>query len=422
MSPYEISLPVIQVIVVGVIFALTRRFGKKFSLTVLVTMLTLSAGAVIYYQLTKEKPIEEMTLDERFDHYVTDEQKKQCEGKDDACKEFYVGTALTNTDEKLALRHLISAYEHNVSGMIDDPMASEANLSSSIADLYRHLEPDHIWAQRWYEKSIAAGAEEKLCTLGEMLMEDKNISKAREYLIRGDAKNLSACSSHLGQLYFEEGKSDDALRLWLKAYLIDPYGKEINYYLGNLNVRMGKLQEAKYHYIIALKQLYKTDHIDIYDNYNSGIKLKEIDASPLFVKRILNEGKFNIDHLKRWFEIVLNNNNEWKPAKIADTYVDLLGSRISFSSKKITLSDTISDPHIGLGLNDLKISSLYELIYGQTPSKIDSAQREKTLALDTAIKAGTSFNYKGSIDGNFTLQIIYTPKNGQLIYEIKVKQ
>lgn len=421
MSPYEISLAVIQVIVVGVIFALTRRFGKKFSWIVLSVMLTLSAGAVIYYQLTKEKPIEEMTLAERFDHYATDEQKKQCEGKSDACKEFYVAKALINTDEELALQQLKSAYEHNVSGMIDDPMASEANLSSSIAELYRHLEPDHIWAQRWYEKSIAAGADEKLCTLGEMLIEDKNISKAREYLIRGDAKNLSACSSHLGQLSFEEGKSEDGLRLWLKAYLIDPYGKEINYYLGNLNVRMGKLQEAKYHYIIALKQLYKTDHIDIYDNYNSGIKLKEIDASPLFVKRILNEGKFNIDHLKRWFEIVLNNNNEWKPAKIADTYVDLFGSRISFSSKKITLSDTISDPHSGLGLNDLTISSLYELIHGQTPSKIDSAQREKTLALDTAIKAGTPFKYEGSIDGNFTLQIIYTPKNGQLIYEIKVK-
>lgn len=421
MSLYEIFLAVIQVIVVGVIFALTQRFGKKFSWIVLSVMLTLSAGAVIYYQLTKEKPIEEMTLEERFDHYATDEQKKQCEEKPDACKEFYVGTALINTDEELALQQLISAYEHNVSGVVDDPTASEANLSSSIAELYRHHEPDHIWAQRWYEKSIAAGADEKLCTLGEMLMEDKNISKAREYLIRGDAKNLSACSSHLGQLYFEEGKGDEVLRLWLKAYLIDPYGKEINYYLGNLNVRMGKLKEAKYHYIIALEQLYKIDHIDIYDDY-SGIKLKEIDASPLFVKRILNEGKFNIDHLKRWFGIVLNDNNKWKPAKVADTYVDLLGSTLSYSSQKITLSDTISDPHTGLGLNDLTISSLYELIYGQTPSKIDSAQREKTSALDTAIKVGTPFNYEGAIDGNFTLQIVYTPKNGQFIYEIKVKQ
>lgn len=422
MSPYEIFLALIQVIVLGVIFALTRRFGKKISWIILALMLTLSAGAVIYYQMTKEKPLEEMNLIERFDHYATAEQKKQCEGKDDACKEFYVGKALINTDGKLALHHLISAYEHNVSGVVDDPMESEAKLSSTIAGIYRHYEPDHIWAQRWYEKSIAAGADEKLCTLGEMLMEDKNISKAREYLIRGDTKHLSACSSHLGQLYFEEGKGDEALRLWLKAYLIDPYGKEINYYLGNLNVRMGKLQEAKYHYIIALKQLYKTDHIDIYDNYNSGIKLKEIDASPLFVKRILNEGKFNIDHLKRWFEIVLNNNNGWKPAKTADAYVDMLGSTLSFSNQKITLSDTISDPHSGLGLNDLTINSLYELIYGQTPATIDSAQREKTLALDTAIKAGAPFKYEGSIDGNFTLQIVYTPKNGQLMYEIKVKQ
>ncbi|MDD5387328.1 MAG: hypothetical protein PHQ22_09055 [Sulfuricurvum sp.] len=421
MTPYEIALAIIQVVVIGALFAIMRRSGKKPLIILLVVMLMGSVGAVIYYQLTKEKPIEEMNLNELFNKYSQPDQQKACAENVDACKEFYIGANLQNTDEQLALKYLIAAYDHNVSGLIDDPKAQEANLTASIAVLYRHLEPDHIWATRWYEKSIAAGREENLCVLGEMLMEDHNISKARDYLIRGDAKNLSACTSHLGQLYFEKSKKIADL-LWMKAYMSDPYGKEVNYYLGNESVRMDDLQMAKYHYIIALKQLYKTDQIDIYDNYNTGIALNEIDASPLFVERILKQGKFNIDPLKRWFEIVLNDNHDWKSATAPNSYVDLLGSTLAFTDYTITLSDTITNPETGLGLNSITIQKLYELIYGQTPNKISTDQSERTWTLDRAIKAGMEFNYEGAIDGNFTLRIVYTPKNEKLIYEIVVRQ
>lgn len=421
MTPYEIVLAIIQVIVIGAIIALTRRFGKQFPVIVIVVILVLSAGAVIYHQLTKEKPIKEMSLNELFDHYADSEQHKQCEGKPDACKEFYIGQSKINNDPQMALRYFLSAYEHNVSGLIDDPDASEANLTTTIAELYRQLEPDHIWAQRFYEKSITAGAEENLCVLGEMLMDDKNISKAREYLIRGDAKNLSACSSHLGAIYFEE-KNEDAIRLWLKAYLLDPYGKEVNYYLGNLYVHTGKLQQAKYHFIIALKQFYKTDHIDIYDRYETGIKLKEIDASPLFVERILQNGKFNIDHLKRWFEIVMNRNNDWKPAREANTFTYFMGDSLTFTGDTIIYANTTIDPTADITFDTTTINGLYDLLYGQTPSDIEWDQREKLKVLEVAIKTGNEFNYNGILDGNFTYAISYTPKSKTLLYEIGIRK
>lgn len=115
----------------------------------------------------------------------------------------------------------------------------------------------------------------------------------------------------------------------------------------------------------------------------------------------------------------MNLQERWEIASTPNTYVDILGSNLSFSNQSIRLIDIIDNKNIGLGLNELTIKKLYELIYGQTPIKIDIDQNEKISALDNAIKQGKDFYYEGSIDENFILAVIYSSKDKKMIYEIR---
>lgn len=416
MNSYEIVLTIIQVVILGIIFGLSRRYGKKVHFYIIGIILISSLVAIIYHQMNKEKPIEEMTLNELFLKYTTTEQQKQCGNKSDICKEFYVGNALANLDMKLSIKYLILAYEHKVSDIIDDKKASKANIATSIAKLYQQKEPNGIQSSEWYEKSISHGAKENLCVLGEIYMNINQLEKAKNLFIQGDMQNLSVCSSHLGQIYFNE-KNKDGIALWLKAYMQDPYGKEINFYLGKMYEQIGELEKAKYHYTVSEHQYYKKSINIIYNE-----KFKNLDVSHLFIDGILKEQNFKIDELNARFEAFMNIQKEWEITSTPNTYVDILGSNLLFSNQSIRLIDIIDDKNIGLGLNELTIKKLYELIYGQTPIKIDIDQNEKISALDNAIKQDKDFQYEGTIDEKFNLVINYSSKDKKMIYEIKVKK
>lgn len=197
----------------------------------------------------------------------------------------------------------------------------------------------------------------------------------------------------------------------------DPYGKEINFYLGKMYEQIGELEKAKYHYTVSEHQYYKKSINIIYNE-----KFKNLDVSHLFIDGILKEQNFKIDELNARFEAFMNIQKEWEITSTPNTYVDILGSNLLFSNQSIRLIDIIDDKNIGLGLNELTIKKLYELIYGQTPIKIDIDQNEKISALDNAIKQDKDFQYEGTIDEKFNLVINYSSKDKKMIYEIKVKK
>ena len=57
MNSYEIVLTIIQVVILGIIFGLSRRYGRKVHFYIIGIILISSLVAIIYHQINKEKLI-----------------------------------------------------------------------------------------------------------------------------------------------------------------------------------------------------------------------------------------------------------------------------------------------------------------------------------------------------------------------------
>jgi len=272
MSAYEIFLAVLQVLILGSMFTVFKRYGKQGLLkygAFLLSAVVLFAGTIYLdkqYYLWSDKPTEKMSFTERYEYFVSEEKKEFCKGKSEFCKKYMLGSRLTIVRERqLGIDYLKEVFENNSS--VEELGIKPYTVSNLIAKTYEELEEvksnngdksnriKYITeALKYYKLSVSLGDRVKVCDIGKLYQSVEDNQNALFYLMMGNTRDYTECNPYLASYFIELKKYDKAKELLEVVHKNNRYDPLINY---NLGLMEDDLLQQKMYMLIGKAQRFK---------------------------------------------------------------------------------------------------------------------------------------------------------------------
>lgn len=372
MGGYEIFLAVFQVFVIGSMFFVLKRYGKKGLLKYVGVLLLIVVGIVglpqVFKDSNKPKSYEEKSFEERYAYYVQDEQKKICQDKSISCKEYMLANRLGEINKpNEALKYFVSAYEKGIAKELDN----KAYILDQIATIYFE-QKEYKEAEKYTKLSIEDGLESNICFLGMIYRDMKQYKDAYELFDRGYKKGYIDCTLDLGTFYyngtFVKKDIQKASKLWKEAYKDDKYGTEINFNMALLNEKEDSYM-YKYHLTIAALagDSDAQNRLKLKQGDMRSYLLSMVNTSEKFVNDAICTKCYNYDSKKKFaygtelyqrFQKIFNKENLWKSKYLEDgnpfVYLDKYAT-ITFTKDFIKVEQILEKDHFSYDFKEAVI-------------------------------------------------------------------
>lgn len=428
MSGYEIFLAVIQVVILSSMFAVFKKYGKQSFLkysAFLLLIVVFFAGALYLdkqYYLWSPKPTDKMNFTERYEYFVSQENKEFCKNKSELCKKYMLGSRLTKVREwQLGIDYLKEVFENNSS--VKELGIKPYTVSNLIAKTYERLEEvksnngdksnriKYITESlKYYQQSVSLGDRAKVCDIGRLYQSVEDDKKAMFYLIMGTTRAYVECNPYLSSYFIKLKKYTKAKELLEVAHKNNRYDPLINY---NLGLMEKDVLKQKMYMLIGEVQRFKKSREFLYNRNNPSYFVMSLaNTSNLFVDEIIQDNKFNKEILQERFKKFFDSNFIW------DSDVNVKIHNDTIFLKEIKVQDFEVIRYVEL-LNKM-------LFVDKLPSKVQETIKEIKEELFHAnyykydVKREYTLN---SIDEkhHFTWKLEYNFKDKTLQFIIKLK-
>lgn len=437
MSGYDIFLFVLKVIILGSMFGVYKVYGKKWLFILVGAFLSI---VFIFYFTTSSKRAttqiskkieKKTTFNDMYERLVSDKNKATCKEKGLTCKEFYLGHALYKSSPKKSLKYLKSAYENNITSILEDSSARENYITGDIGRLYARLN-EYKDAIVYTKKSVQDGDVYNNCILGRYYDKLDMLDEAKAAFEKGI--NFYECKLELGTFYYNgRGVKQDKLKgaeLWKGSYKDDKYGADINFNMAVYHSNETKnIKKYRYHLLKASNLGDEEAKTYLLTNL-----WKDIDVSDIFVNEAVSKHHYytpDIEGLKfsygfdlyYRFKEFYNRDNLWvENYETEDEHsveFEKDNIKIKFGLKELSVKADIKNSSAWSFTNAiiLVISSLHVDVkgldmYGFTNEIRKRIENKKSFSLSKKVRNKYLFIW----------QVVYDEESGLAEYLLKIEE
>lgn len=376
----------------------------------------------------KAQEVQKPSFDELYHTYVDQQNQKRCEEKGFTCKAFYIALNILQREPRTAIEYLLTAYENNISSIIDDAEAKDAYLFSYLANAYV-MTGDFENAITWYQRSIKAGMHQNICFLGRVYRDIHQLEKAYELFQEGYREHFSECTLDLGTFYFNgihvSADQQKGGKLWMEAYRDNPFSTDTNFNMAVYHANVTQdLNQYKYH---LLKSALGGDIES--KEYLLQPKFNERNVAYLFLDEAISQKKnttalvqgqyfYDKTQLYQRFQAFVNQDKQWEEIFLAQGNDKNLFQKeqtsVSFGLKELAIESLVDSK--ASFFRDIRM--LVDILYVDTPTPIHLKLMTAEEMYNQAIVQEKELDTKTAVDALTSWKILYQPDKKRIYFAI----